>query len=353
MSYTVDPTVFNDYWDLAVSLGCAVSVEVFLYGILLVLLSIAAHLVYRRTGTGRRILVSAMSLMALLATAQLGVSCRMSVLAYGLLRLLAIGGVEGEFPPQSARGVRIWIEFNNLYAVSAFLLVTNNLVTDSLFVYRCFVVWGRNVRIVIAPILMLFTATALGYLVTYEVDVKPGSLDSRVPFIMSILTNVVLIALTAGRIWWIRRDARVLSESALIRTYNTVVAIILESGAIYCLTVLVYVICVSSVDNSPLVLYVFPSAMLQIVNIAPALIIVRVGLGRAFEDTAGSEHGRVRRALLSTFGIQAPAPSAIIDIRPTREDENVSLSEHEKPAYELHASSQGPSGPIGFGTEVP
>ncbi|KAJ7480290.1 hypothetical protein B0H11DRAFT_2025631 [Mycena galericulata] len=355
MNYTVDPTVFNGYWDLAVSLGCAFSVEVFLYGILLVLLSIAAHLLYRRTGPGRRILASAMSLMALLATAQLAVFCRMFVSTCELLHL-AIEGVEGEFPQQSARGVRIWIEFNNLGSVSRFLLVTNNLVTDSLFVFRCFAIWGRNVRVVIAPILMLFTTTVLGYLATYEALVERGGLDVRVPYILGILTNIILIALTAGRIWWIRRDARVLSESASIRIYNTVIAIILESGAIYCFTVLVYVICISSID-SPLMLNVFPAAMLQIVNIVPTLIIVRVGLGRGFEDTVVSEHGRkafprARRAPLSTFELQAPAPSSIIDIRAIREDENVSLSEHGKPDYELHSSSQGPSGQIGFGTEV-
>ncbi|KAJ7480297.1 hypothetical protein B0H11DRAFT_2280613 [Mycena galericulata] len=337
MNYTVDPVVFEDYWDFAVWQGYAFSVEVFLYGILLVLLSIAVHLLYHRTGPGRRILASAMSLMALLATAQLAIFCQISVFAYEALRLAG----EGEFSPQSARQVSIIKEFNNLYAVSKFLLVTNNLVTDSLFVYRCFVVWGRNVRIVIAPILMLFATTVLGYLVSYEeVLFERGGLDVRVPYIMGILTNIILMALTAGRIWWIRRDARVLSESASVRTYNIVIAIILESGAIYCFTVLVYVICdsVSSVGNSSKISILW-AALPQIVNIAPTLIILRVGLGRAFEDTAGSEHGREAfphavRPPRSTLELQARAPSAIIDIRATREDDNVSLSEQDKRAYE-------------------
>ncbi|KAJ7466679.1 hypothetical protein B0H11DRAFT_2048499 [Mycena galericulata] len=193
---------------------------------------------------------------------------------------------------------------------------------------------------------MLFTTTVLGYLVTY------GSLDWRIPYIMGILTNVILMALTAGRIWWSRRDARVLSESAFIRTYNTVIAImydpLLLSGIGVGSNLLLH-----RLDNT-----VFLAALPQIVNIAPTLIIVRVGLGRAFEDTARSEHGgkvfpRVRQNSLSTFVIRAPATSAIIDIRATREDENVSLPEHDERAYELRASSQGPSGAIGFGTEVP
>ncbi|KAJ7480294.1 hypothetical protein B0H11DRAFT_2280610 [Mycena galericulata] len=350
MNYTVDPTVFKGCWELAIAKGYGLSVDVFLYGILLVLLSIAAHLLYRRTGPGHQSLAITMSLMALLATAQLGVCCRISVLAYKLIQL----AVEGELWPHSAHAVGIQNELDNLYSASEYLLVTNNLVTDSLFVYRCFVVWGRNVRVVIAPILMLFTTTVLGYLTIYG-----DNLDYRVPSIMIILTNVILMALTAGRIWWIRRDARVLSESASIRTYNTVIAIILESGAVYCFSVLSFVISESvSNGHSDLVNSVFRSALPQIVNIAPTIIIVRVGLGRALEGGTGSEHTRkafphARRAPLSTFEIQSPAPSAIIYIRGNREDKNVSFSEQEKRAYELHASSQGPSGAIGFGTEVP
>ncbi|KAJ7466677.1 hypothetical protein B0H11DRAFT_2239847 [Mycena galericulata] len=338
MNYTVDPIVFKECWDLAISHGYAFSVEVFLYGIFLVLLSIAAHLLYHRTSPGRRSLSTAMSLMALLATAQLGLYYRKSVLAYEVLQ----PPVDGEVWPQSARAIGIQNELENLHSVSNFVLV----------VYRCFVVWGRSVRVVIASMLMLFATTVLGFLAIYE-----DSLNWRVPFIMNILTNIILMALTAGRIWWIRRDACVLSESAAIRAYNTVISIILESGAIYCFSVLIFLICVSvSSVNNQLMTIVFLAAAMQ--NIASTLIIVRVGLGRAFEDTAGSEHGREAfpravRPPRSPFELQAPAPSAIIDIRATREVDNVSLSEQDKRAYELHPSSKGPFGAIGVDTEMP
>ncbi|KAJ7466680.1 hypothetical protein B0H11DRAFT_2048501, partial [Mycena galericulata] len=71
-----------------------------------------------------------MLLMALLATAQLGVYCRLSVLAYKVLQL----GVEGELWPPSAHAIGIQNELDNLYSANECLLVTNNLITDSLFV---------------------------------------------------------------------------------------------------------------------------------------------------------------------------------------------------------------------------
>ncbi|KAJ7466673.1 hypothetical protein B0H11DRAFT_1921858 [Mycena galericulata] len=81
-------------------------------------------------------------------------------------------------------------------------------------------------------------------------------------------------------------------------------------------------------------------------------------LQRSSEDTTASEDGRkvfprARRTSLSTFEIQAPGTSAIIDIRTTWEGENASLPGQEKQDYELHASSRGPSGTRGFDAEMP
>ncbi|KAJ7480280.1 hypothetical protein B0H11DRAFT_2025573, partial [Mycena galericulata] len=61
-------------------------------------------------------------LMALLATVQLGVFCRISVSAFKVLQL----AVEGEVWPQSAHAIGIQNERGNLYSASEYLLVTNN-----------------------------------------------------------------------------------------------------------------------------------------------------------------------------------------------------------------------------------
>ncbi|KAJ7895016.1 hypothetical protein B0H13DRAFT_2035534, partial [Mycena leptocephala] len=166
MNYTIDPPPLQAIGTLR---------------ILLVLLCIAAHLLYHRTGAGRKSLALAMSAMAILATLQIIIHVYVVVLGGGVPAPPALG-------PTNL--------YDRLLAATNFLLVTNNIVTDGLFIYRCFVVWGRNIRIVVLPILMLFATTVLGYLVACEDGLIPYQLDSRVPFVMAILTNMVLMGLT-------------------------------------------------------------------------------------------------------------------------------------------------------------
>ncbi|KAJ7624318.1 hypothetical protein DFH06DRAFT_1446031 [Mycena polygramma] len=218
--------------------------------------------------------------MAILATAQIALQIHATVLTLRIVHFesdVAAAAVDATKLHDSAGG---------------FLLVTNNLVTDGLFTYRCFIVWGRNIRVAAAPMLMLLTTTVLGYLSSathpsQDGGVIVGYLDFWIPFDMILATNVILTGLTAGRIWWIRRDARVL-EPADVQKYDTAIAMILESGAIYCLTILLYLL-LSSTNSSPnaqKVTAVLYASLPQIMNIAPTTMIVRVGLDRL------KEHGQ-------------------------------------------------------------
>ncbi|KAJ6463108.1 hypothetical protein DFH09DRAFT_1227578 [Mycena vulgaris] len=261
MNYTITPADFAGYWDFAISRACVTCAEISLYGALLVLLATAAYLLHYRTNQGRRILIIATAFMAGLATAEVAVQIRATVLAFQIFQL----AVQGEVYPDSLRASRVTEQYAILYTVRDFLLI-----------YRCFMVWNRNLPVVILPALTLLVTTALGYFTAYQNDYSTTGpyFDSRIVFLMGVLTNVVLMTLTAGRIWWIRRDARVLLESASLRRYNTVIAIILESGAIYCLSIVLYVISYSFRGTKLILLNnFFDGAMPQIVNIAPVLII--------------------------------------------------------------------------------
>ncbi|KAJ7834199.1 hypothetical protein B0H14DRAFT_2798661 [Mycena olivaceomarginata] len=97
------------------------------------------------------------------------------------------------------------------------------------------------------------------------------------------------MCLTAGRIWYIRREVQKLTgQRPLRQRYGTAVAIILESGILYCLCVIIYVISISTKQSS-----VFGTifngvawGLVQVgVNIVPTLILVRVGLGRSTENS--------------------------------------------------------------------
>ncbi|KAJ7226417.1 hypothetical protein C8J57DRAFT_1585728 [Mycena rebaudengoi] len=316
MNYPIDPNTFASHWDSALARTYGIYAEFLLYGILLVLLCIAGHLLYHWTGAGRKSLALATFAMAILATLQIIIHVYVAVLDFQILRLVIEGAV---WPAPSALGPTNL--YDRLYLAKDLLLVTNNIVTDGLFIYRCFIVWGRNIRVVVLPMLMLFATTVLGYWVA----ISPYQLDSRVPIAITILTNMVLMGLTAGRIWWIRRDARIILESVHVHRYNTAIAIMyvhhshvlnkaynlssLESGAIYCLSIFLYVIAISLLSNTSPVIPIFGVAVTQIMNIAPTLMIVRVGLGRTDQDTTDLEEQGQRRA----FGFPRARPAAARD----------------------------------------
>jgi len=128
--------------------------------------------------------------------------------------------------------------------------------------------------------------SGLGY---YRLIKLNFSIDTRVPFIMGGITNILMMCLTAGRIWYIRRQGRILSGQTFRRRYDTTVAIILESGLLYCLFIILYVISVTVNNGSPsaTVFNGVSWGLVQLgVNIVPTLILVRVGMGRSTENTA-------------------------------------------------------------------
>ncbi|CAK5280432.1 unnamed protein product [Mycena citricolor] len=279
MDYTVSATLFAKLWDgtpdAAMGEITATMSELLFYGIFLVLASFSVNLIHRRqAGISGLVLKLATLLMFVLATSQLLariLACTQSIRALYL-------AVQGRVPPTDALARNLAFNF-----AEDILLVTNNIVTDGLLIYRCFLIWGHNYYAIAAPAVMLLLSTILSYIAAYEGD-YPGiggpSVDPRIGFALSVLTNIVLVGLTAGRIWYTRVHASRLGLKAdIVRRYNSATAMVIESGGIVCLWTIIYVI-MRSTNVSPTVWRVFRGGLAQILNIAPTLIVVRVGMGK-------------------------------------------------------------------------
>jgi len=280
MDYTISASVFSFYWDLAAAELFAAMSEMLFYGILLVLVAFAVNLLWRRQAGGRVLLIST-AVMFVLATVQFGARLQATAKAFDVFNL----AVQGEFSPQSARArdaAAQNLAFNFLEDV---LLVTNNAFTDGVLIYRCFLICGSNYYVIIAPSLMLLLTSILSYISAYEGDYPSAagpSIDLRIGFALSVLTNIVLVGLTAGRILHTRRVARRAGMQTDVRRFNTAVAMVLESGAILCAWVIVYVILRSI--SPPTTWRVFRGGMAMLLNIVPTMIVVRVGLGHAIDS---------------------------------------------------------------------
>ncbi|KAJ6559835.1 hypothetical protein B0H19DRAFT_1260523 [Mycena capillaripes] len=291
MSYVVDPDVFDNYWENVQNEICTALMDVLLYGVFVVLFLIALYLLYHRKSPGRTTLLLLIAAMTLLATAQFSLHIATTSLA---LRLLRVAITDGQLTvPIQPTGTE------HLYWALVFtqdvILVTNTVITDGLLVYRCYLVWNRPHRVfVVAPILLMLGTLATGYVTSYDEDysnVPWYHLDPRIVFTLNLFTNFVLMLLTAGRIWWVTRQQRAVFGPDFTPRYNAAIAIVLESGAIYCCGLVFQVVALSVQGSAPTAVYLSHGTAGQLVNIVPTLIVVRVGLGHAVPTTTSPSTG--------------------------------------------------------------
>ncbi|KAJ7032628.1 hypothetical protein C8F04DRAFT_1396488 [Mycena alexandri] len=134
------------------------------------------------------------------------------------------------------------------------------------------VIFSRPV--VIVPILSLIATSLFG--LDLDLPAKPF-------YGLSLATNILVNMLTAGRIWWIYREARMCLKTDMQKKYLSSLAILVESGVLYSATVLAFLILVTIVPTRISTPAIY-QMLAQIMGIAPTLIIVRVGLGVSVQN---------------------------------------------------------------------
>ncbi|KIK03242.1 hypothetical protein K443DRAFT_131477 [Laccaria amethystina LaAM-08-1] len=238
----------------------AVLFETFLYGIYFILFFIGVYLLLRKKRPLRWVLLASAVIMFSLATADI-------IYTYHLVfnRLLARR-----------------LTFTELFP-KYMLFVTNNVLADSLLLYRCYVVWGFKKYIIIAPAILLIAGTVCGY--TFEGASSILFNHAWIYLSMTFALNVIATGLTAGKIWYLAHKAELILGEGLLRRYNTSIAILIESGIMYS----VYIALDLAFQKNATAHAILDCGFIQIVGIMPTLIIVQVGLGGAVNDFEANE----------------------------------------------------------------
>ncbi|KAK7036656.1 hypothetical protein VNI00_011589 [Paramarasmius palmivorus] len=171
------------------------------------------------------------------------------------------------------------------------IYATNTAVADALLVYRLYIVWNFSVKMAIGPLILLLATTGCAFRAvwgfsnikqggdTYVADVYTWGIAG---FTLSLLHNLVVTGLIAGRIWWCGSRMSATLGRKHARKYDRAMAIIVESGAIYSFCVFVVLVTYATKTNG---VYIALNAVAQIMGLNPILIIVRVGLGLTPHDT--------------------------------------------------------------------
>ncbi|KAF9465907.1 hypothetical protein BDZ94DRAFT_275572 [Collybia nuda] len=261
-----------DQVEIVNGLAAVVVVEALLYGIHLVLYFLCVFILIKHRKKSQLFILSAITIMFALTTADVAISFRF------LLH---------DIPRVIKHEMNILMALLRAYPKTPFF-ITNNFLADSLWVYRCYIVWGKKKYILIGSAILLVVDTVLGY---YNAG---GSIFSfrgiATPLFLwtTLVVNIIMTCVTAGRIWWATRTVRPLLSKQAVQRYTIAVTVLIESGAIYSASLMLFLL--TPPHNYSVLLEIFP---IRLVGIMPLLMIVQVELGKGvnfeeFEKTSRS-----------------------------------------------------------------
>jgi hypothetical protein len=168
-----------------------------------------------------------------------------------------------------------------LYYAQWSILAANILVADGILVFRCFVLWGKNTRVIVVPILLV------GATVVTTSVVPTGKLDERIALGLGLATNILLLGLVVGRIMWSTRAMGRFGLAASGR-HKFAMSVAIQSGVLYTATALIVLISGSIGRGANLAFFISAGAARHVVNIVPILAIVESGLADESSGRCGS-----------------------------------------------------------------
>lgn len=171
----------------------------------------------------------------------------------------------------------------------------SNFLADTLLIYRCYIIFGSRLPIVIFPILVCIAAFGLS-LATVPIGLSTNSrLDGQITAASIALTTAVNIMVTIMISCKILSKRRKSTHSENKRLYTNFVAILIESAA-PCATLGVIEVAISLVDSFVTVNLTIFLVWSASIALFPQLIILRIAQGSAWTKKTSIELARWRDA---------------------------------------------------------
>ncbi|KAJ7152549.1 hypothetical protein C8R46DRAFT_1121500 [Mycena filopes] len=276
MSFALSPANFKEQVETNIPALCT---ELIFYGIHFVLFCLAVGFLARPNTGGQKVLLGYTVVLFLFGTTQLVLTL---VNTATFVRLLV---QEGDRTNYDYGILAYW------GVVRLFVFWTNKCL------YRCYLIWGSRWRPMALPGILI-----MGTFVVMVITFKIWNFQFRVVFaVLAAITNLSLVVFTAGRIWWIRRQASHVFDGDAVSSRHDV--------PIYFIFA---ILLMTPID--PTFYGAMSGIAIHLINIVPTLIVVRVGLGHNIQDTIQGRAARTpgeqpvtrRRAELP------PSPSGIV-----------------------------------------
>jgi len=165
---------------------------------------------------------------------------------------------------------------------------------DSIIVWRCFLVWNKNYFVVAIPFCMVLGTAIGGYGAVGQYFLPNPRVPRTVHWAqgmlsLSMVTNVLVTGLTAGKIWYISRtlDAKYFGPS--LHRYRSIILLTVESGVFMAISKIIeftlFQIAPEDGLNGLNALYIPLECMPQIMGICPTFIMLAVSTGLTTSGT--------------------------------------------------------------------
>ncbi|EJU05396.1 hypothetical protein DACRYDRAFT_113528 [Dacryopinax primogenitus] len=235
-----------------------------LNGIFFVLFIGSLYVLFRRGDTQRAnwILASAAIIMFVLTTTHLGFS-------FSRIQDIFI------WSPANALNLNEWKELCRTTLTCVYMGIA-----DTLLIWRCWIVWNRRLRVVALPIALLLTCIAMIALLLRAMYSSTQSAEgifalSLAPWIIAVLVltlvqNLLVTCLIVLRLW--RMDS-VVNKRTGSKPFQPVIAIVLESGILYSVTLFIWLLTYSTHSNSA---YIMVDCINPMIGITYCLLVIRV-----------------------------------------------------------------------------
>lgn len=181
--------------------------------------------------------------------------------------------------------------------VSASLLIG---IADVVLIWRCWIVWFRDLRVIVLPCMTILMGWVFNGLFLWQ-DITHDSSNAHLNWgIQAVNWGVAFFACSLGTtlICTTLIIYRILAIARLgIRSYSGVIEVLVESAAIYALSLIVFLAFLVRDDPGN----VYPQALLiSSAGIAPTLIVARIVSGNArSDDSWGTSFGGQSRSELN------------------------------------------------------
>ncbi|KIP07584.1 hypothetical protein PHLGIDRAFT_412628 [Phlebiopsis gigantea 11061_1 CR5-6] len=272
----------------------ALFMESIFYGLYLVTFGMCMYimLVRGRSGARQRGVFIAVA-VSMFVVATLDVVLLLVHILYAFVWYHGPGSAIGEF-----LDISVWINAIRLVTYSA-----QTSIGDVILIYRCFVVYGRSLLVLI-PFGLLWIAELVTEVFDcyIEFTLHKSTLftaNQLTPFILSLecitlALNVIATSLIIYKIWRVDRSSRRLFSLRSSDSLKRAIRIVVESGLMYTLSVVCLMGVYISGNNA---MYGVSDCLVQIIGISFNLIIIRIDQGQTLEteyslDSFPAEQGR-------------------------------------------------------------